>query len=225
MDAKEVYKLHMGNVNYRFFGSGIAHYSKFLGIKVEEVIRERMHKKERVSILDIGTGNGLFLKEIEERFKKVDAYGITLKMDGKPKSKKIIISNCGECIPFKEGCFDFVFSVMTAVYIPDITNLLLETRRVISNDGTAYIHLGGICDSRVKIQSGSNSEYVNIDLFLSMCNIGCIRTSQRIVSTVYRQDITICIYKNTMIPELRHLESKFEGYDWSNYFIPTGRYL
>ncbi|GEM_PF-4468795 len=215
MNLREVYAFHASVGEYKFFGSGIGMYEKRLGREIMPILEE-VEKKNGV-VLDIGTGNGDFLKEIKEKFPNIGVVGITLARPYDPKVNTIIIANAAENWPLKDNSVDLIFSVFSFCYFGDITKALLEARRVLKEDGEAYIHLGGAEDFRI---DGKNL----LGFFGSINCIGYNTLLEHIVAGWYRLDVAIKIDKKTLIPILEHIKSEIIGPAQINYLKSTGEF-
>jgi len=215
MKLREVHEFHASINGYKFFGSSIEAYEKRLGQRIMPILEDV--EKNRGVVLDVGTGDGEFLKEVKERFPNIGVIGITLKRPHDPKVNAIIIANSAEEWPLKENSIDKIFSVFSFCYFGDITKALLEARRVLKEDGEAHIHLGGVDDFIIDGESCLN--------FFK--KTGCIpytAVMEKIVSTWYRVDIAIRIYKKTPVPVLEHVNSEIVGNVQINYLKSTGEF-
>lgn len=215
MNIGEVHAFHASVKGYKFFGSGIEVYERRLRERILPILEE-INKRNGV-IFDVGTGNGDFLKEVKERFPNIVVLGSTLARPNNPAVDGIIIANSAKDWPIKDNSIDRVFSVFSFCYFGDITKALIETRRVLKEDGKAHIHLGGIEDI---IIDGENS----LRFFENTRCIPYTTVLERIVSSWYRVDVVITIDKTTPIPILQHIKSDIIGHTQVNYLKSTGEF-
>ena len=107
-------------------------------------------------ILDIGCGEGYFLRRISSNYKKL--YG----MDILPSLLKVaeertrsscysesdkfnwIEGSADKPLPFPDGFFDTIVSISTIHFVYDIFGLVREIRRVLRDKGCAVIEVGNI---------------------------------------------------------------------------------
>lgn len=105
--------------------------------------------KESTSLLDIGCGDGWFLKQISRIQPSLDLYGIDVSMFqlGKAANQPFRLAQCNleEGLPFEEQKFDFVYAaeIIEHVYSPDF--LLSEVNRVLRNEGYLLVTTPNLC--------------------------------------------------------------------------------
>ena len=130
-----------------------------LGIKVGENMNKgnRLMNLETISqlglndndnVLEIGMGNGFFVKDILAAGKNVKYSGCdfsetmvkeALVLNGSFASNaQFILSNADE-LPFKDGSFDKVFTVNTIYFWENAQRTLAEIRRVLKGDGILIV--------------------------------------------------------------------------------------
>jgi ubiquinone/menaquinone biosynthesis C-methylase UbiE len=108
--------------------------------------------KQRLSVLDVGCGSGVIMKEILERGHSVTGMDITQAMLEQakstvgqylPDSANCILGDV-ENIPAKDGSFDAVLSVGVLQYLHDDHRGVSEISRVVKDGGLVIITLPNI---------------------------------------------------------------------------------
>ena len=94
------------------------------------------------SILDLGCGTGMFLKELAERGELVIGVDSSMKMLSvarKRARKAVPICADADHLPFKDGSFDVVVSVTLLQNVPAPVTTMREIARVMKSGGVAIV--------------------------------------------------------------------------------------
>jgi ubiquinone/menaquinone biosynthesis C-methylase UbiE len=99
-------------------------------------------KKKYDSLLEAGTGSGIFLPELSKHCEKLYACDIHQNFDNiaalckKSAIKDFHLSSQSiEHTSFPEEFFDVVVAVSVLEFVPDIEKALIEIKRILKNDG------------------------------------------------------------------------------------------
>jgi SAM-dependent methyltransferase len=136
-------------------------------------IAEQFSKKERFDALDLGTGNGRFLKSLKDRFNNVDVLGVTAAdfRDTRyasnafriPDEEYVVgnIENLNQLPSLQDRKFDFITSHVTFRHLSDPVGVICQAYEFLKPNGLMILDeftLNGI----------SGEEYVN-----AFKNAGC----------------------------------------------------
>jgi ubiquinone/menaquinone biosynthesis C-methylase UbiE len=99
-------------------------------------------------VLDIGCGQGHFLKILNEAYPKLTGMGIDISLCDLKKAKN---RNTGDScdyilcdathLPFKNTCFDRTIATAILEHVDDERNVLMEMSRVLDDDGIAVVDI------------------------------------------------------------------------------------
>lgn len=97
------------------------------------------------TVLDIGIGTGRVTQELARRLNTV-IYGCDIAWGMVAFSKAYTHGLCisqadAECLPYRSGVFDTVFSNIAYQWVKDIRKAFLEVRRVLQNKGRFYFSI------------------------------------------------------------------------------------
>jgi ubiquinone/menaquinone biosynthesis C-methylase UbiE len=121
-------------------------FAKRFFIKRLEIVLSKLQDKKYDSLLDIGCGSGIFLKELANRCNNLNAIDTHRKMNlvKDMTLKENIEANHVEAsvmdLPYASETFDCIISVSVLEHIKELDRALKEIRRVAKND--AVIVLG-----------------------------------------------------------------------------------
>ncbi|GAF77371.1 unnamed protein product [marine sediment metagenome] len=121
-------------------------FAKRFFIKRLELVLSKLQDKKYDSLLDIGCGSGIFLKELANRCNNLNAIDTHRKMNlvKDMTFKENIEANLVEAsvmdLPYASETFDCIISVSVLEHIKELDRALNEIRRVAKND--AVIVLG-----------------------------------------------------------------------------------
>lgn len=109
-------------------------------MKVETV---RRHLRPEDRVLDVGCGNGLYMRTLAGSCREVTGIDITQSWleAAQAAFARHGSRNCALCkasgmaLPFAEGSFDLVYSFSTLVLVPDIEAVMAEMVRVLKPGG------------------------------------------------------------------------------------------
>ena len=128
----------MANLNPTIHSSGFAVNAgrRNKAMKIVEILREKTERQERLSLLDIGTGNGEIAKYLSEFYNvvSVDVIDQRVVQEG---FKFIQVE--GEELPFADQSFDVVISNHVIEHVENADFHLSEIKRVLKEDGLAYL--------------------------------------------------------------------------------------
>jgi 2-polyprenyl-3-methyl-5-hydroxy-6-metoxy-1,4-benzoquinol methylase len=128
----------MADLNQTIHSSGFAVNAgrRNKAMKIVEILRENTERTERLSLLDIGTGNGEIAKYLSEFFNvvSVDVVDQRVVQDG---FKFVQVE--GEDLPFADQSFDVVVSNHVIEHMANADKHLSETGRVLKDGGIAYL--------------------------------------------------------------------------------------
>lgn len=128
----------MADLNHSIHSSGFAVNAgrRNKAMKIVEILRENTESRERLSLLDIGTGNGEIAKYLSEYYNvvSVDVVDQRVVQDG---FKFVQVD--GEELPFSDQSFDVVVSNHVIEHMANADKHLSETARVLKNDGIIYL--------------------------------------------------------------------------------------
>ncbi len=125
---------------------------------ITKQVRELLKKRERIKILEIGTGFGRALLELKKIFgEKIEVVGTNYesKWNQKLAQEYALDQNFlkkdlpkiytkiegGKRLPFKNNSFDFIFCQATMQYISDRALFIEEVNRILTKEGIAVLEL------------------------------------------------------------------------------------
>lgn len=128
----------MADLNHMIHSSGFAVNAgrRKKAMKIVEILRAKTERQERLSLLDIGTGNGEIAKYFSELFNvvSVDVVDQRVIQDG---FKFVQVD--GEDLPFADQSFDVVVSNHVIEHMANADKHLSEMGRVLKDGGIAYL--------------------------------------------------------------------------------------
>ena len=136
-----------------------------LGLKASE-IAEEFAGKESFDVLDLGTGNGLFLKGMKDRFKNVSVLGISAADcrsrngidEAKVPNEEYIVANLenlNQISALKDRKFDFIVSSMTFMHLCDPIGTICQVYERLKPNGIFVI-------DRFKLNGINGQDYIKI---------------------------------------------------------------
>jgi len=120
-------------------------FAKIFFIKRLELVLSRLQDKKYDSLLDIGCGSGIFLKELANRCNSLNAIDTHRKMHLVKDMilKENIEANLLEAsitdLPYASETFDCIISVSVLEHIKELDRALNEIRRVAKNGATIVL--------------------------------------------------------------------------------------
>ncbi|MDD5700395.1 MAG: class I SAM-dependent methyltransferase [Candidatus Nanoarchaeia archaeon] len=146
-------------------------------------IKNKLKKQKKVKLLEVGTGKGILLLQLAEKFpKNLELHGLNLnKYHGLKKREDFVINakekgisapsksnlpyiHFGDAtnLNFKNGNFDIIISQVTFIHIKNKAQALTEVYRTLKTGGLAIISLGSYSISR-KIGHAMPAFYKNLN--------------------------------------------------------------
>lgn len=107
------------------------------------LLLEEIRVEPHGSVLDVGCGNGRFLKQLSERC-AIDGYGVDIAEKMVENARKncpgmtFEVSGC-ECTPFPDVKFDIVTVCVALHHFPNLGAFAKEMNRVLKSGGRVYI--------------------------------------------------------------------------------------
>lgn len=103
----------------------------------------RVHRPgQRLSVLEIGTADGILLNFLNGRLNLDRAIGIepSLECLNLARYKDVKLAGAiGEALPFKGGCFDVIVAASVIDHLNDVDKFLAEAHRVLKHKGILVI--------------------------------------------------------------------------------------
>jgi len=114
----------------------VGYHDKFLNPWIKELLKNK--KAEEISVGEIGSGIGYFLRWIRDKFKIKDITGSELTTTYRRYAKHAFDINVSKDFDFKKK-YDLVCIYHTLEHIPDPKELLLKLKPTIKAGGSLYI--------------------------------------------------------------------------------------
>lgn len=134
--------------------------------EIVESVKRKMHNFSAYNIADIGSAEGLYLREINNK------KGISLCLDlSYPKLKRALhrISECEktffvtadvEYLPIKRGLFNGVICSEVLEHVPNPEKAIKEIGDIIKKDGTLFLSIPTGKDRFIPIEISDESDYM-----------------------------------------------------------------
>ncbi len=111
--------------------------------RTKQLILSIIRSLPRGRLLDVGCGDGIFLKELENDF---DCIGLEISETRIKRAKKItkkskIIQGDAESLPFKNNSFDYVLFTEIIEHLPNYKKALKEVKRVLKSSGKVILSI------------------------------------------------------------------------------------
>ena len=95
---------------------------------------------DKAKVLDIGTGPGIFTRDIAERFFQAHVVGFDIaegmvRRAGEDNGRLDFLQADAQAIPFKDNIFDCAMSNLVYQWVPDLETAFREVHRVLKVDG------------------------------------------------------------------------------------------
>lgn len=108
--------------------------------RFEEILNcIKKQNMQDITILDIGSADGIVLDLLDKELNFKKAVGIDISVPKIEHSKIKLIEGSAEKLPFKSNQFDVVLSSSVIQYIKDKTKMISESERVLKEDGIIII--------------------------------------------------------------------------------------
>lgn len=105
-------------------------------------VSELLPSQKPLRILEIGCGDGLFLKENEDHWYSISGVDVVPSLIKRAKEKKYSVPAEFECadygeekIPMKKGTVDLVICIATLQYVQNLEHIFSEVHRVLVTNG------------------------------------------------------------------------------------------
>ncbi len=155
----------LGFYMYKDRDRGLNSYQiEALGVNISDLVQAKATQLRRVvRILDIGCGKGQMLEGLKEQYRdKVQVWGLDLHDYEDRSGIPFVQGSIENGIPEEkfEGKFDLIFSSFAFMYIRNKIQSLLNTAKLLQDQGEAYIHLHSFLislDEEPKIQKDYNA--------------------------------------------------------------------
>jgi SAM-dependent methyltransferase len=137
MNIDENYLLNL--YKERFYLSAEKKYNQFLADYLSIYFPQLQVGSK---ILEIGFGNGMFLKELENRGFKTYGMDISTQLVsvvGKFIKAELKVGDINEILPYEDGFFDAVVLFAVLEYAEDYNRSIKEIQRVLKNNGIIFI--------------------------------------------------------------------------------------
>ena len=105
------------------------------------VILERLKALPRADVVEIGIGDGSFLRKVQDlgyNCMGVDFLDENLKIARK-KGLKVLNADLNRKLPFKNESFEYVIALEVLEHVFKLENALSEIARILKKDGRAFI--------------------------------------------------------------------------------------
>lgn len=119
---------------------------------VLESIDNEISQNDKVKVLDVGLGTGIYVSELLNR--GMDVYGIDISSEMVKKAlftvasynrrNLKIITGDAEFLPFKDNYFDLILAIGLVEYLPSEINALKEFNRILKPNGSLIFTLPNI---------------------------------------------------------------------------------
>jgi SAM-dependent methyltransferase len=121
-------------VSYTGFATNVSR--RYKALKIIDILGEHKEGEARLSLLDIGTGNGEIARYLADYYDvvSVDVIDQRTVHDGFR-----FVQLCGEELPFVDKSFDVIVSNHVIEHVRNADQHLSEIKRVLKDDGLAYL--------------------------------------------------------------------------------------
>lgn len=100
-------------------------------------------------VLDLGCGNGLFLKNLQGRFPRLDINGMDFSQEevkiAKSRGLNVRQGDLSKKLPYKDGKFDIVYGAEIIEHLFDPDFLLSEANRILKDGGYLILTTPNLC--------------------------------------------------------------------------------
>ena len=108
-------------------------YDKNINLYCQKRFFAIVKKFSKGRVLEVGCGTGL----MQNKLKGVVGMDITLSM--LEKNKNNVVCADAHSIPFKDGVFDFVYSIDVTEHVKNPSKMVEECKRVLKKNGTLVL--------------------------------------------------------------------------------------
>ena len=170
----------------RSFNKAAAHYDKHAIVQNE--IGHRLIERLKVldlsphSVLDVGSGTGIFTQALQRFFPSSTVIGMDLSLSMIQQARKRLAHSsltphyaCGnmQSLPFQNQCFDLIFSNFTLQWATDLPLLFKDFKRILSPKGVLlFTTLGPDTLQELRESLATFDHYEHIRPFYDMHDIG-----------------------------------------------------
>lgn len=110
---------------------------------VESVINHRLKTQSQVNVLEIGSGLGVALSQLADRFPQVAFYGVNIKYHQGQIERpniKYLYGDAGNRVDLEDGTIDFAFSQVSLQQIPNKLGCIKEVFRTLKKEGQFWYY-------------------------------------------------------------------------------------
>lgn len=120
---------------------------------------QKLPKDKPVNVLDIGSGQGVALKDLKKQhYPNWELHGIDIS-PGKEGGTENVVKGEVSFLPYKSNTFDLVYSAFAYSYFPDKIRAILEALRVTKSGGVILLNgLPGKAYEKIEAPGGTKEE-------------------------------------------------------------------
>lgn len=135
------------------------------------------------TLVDLGCGTGYFTKQLQQRFRQADVFGIDL-AEGMLKQSKALNEACywlagdAEQLPLVDNSVDLIFSNLAVQWCHDFSKVLEEAHRVLKPQGVFVFT--SLCEGTLAelVQSWRTvDDYIHVNNFLGFADYQALLTA------------------------------------------------
>ncbi len=178
---------------------------------IQNIVGERLSERldlviiEPEIIIDIGSGTGNFVRELQQRYKKKKVIGIDIadKMSAfankqrKWLSKERYICADAEALPFTDNSVDLVFSNLMIQWLPNPDQFFEDVQRVLKPGGLLmFTSFGPDTLKEIRQSWGQVDDKIHVNRFIDMHDIGDSLTSSGFAGIVMDTETITMTYES-----------------------------
>jgi malonyl-CoA O-methyltransferase len=167
-------------------------------------------------ILDLGAGTGFFSDALQQRYPDagVLAFDLALNMlrhtrgRGLDNDRLQCVCGDGECLPFADDSFDFIFSNLMLQWCLDLEPVFTELRRVLAPGGLLmFTTFGPDTLQELRASWSAADGYTHVNVFPDMHDVGDALLGTRWAEPVMDTErITVTYHElHTLMQDLKHI--------------------
>lgn len=167
-------------------------------------------------ILDLGAGTGFFTAALMQRYPDAGVMALDLAMNmlrrtrqrGSAAAQLHCICADGECLPFADGSFDFIFSNLMLQWCMDLEPVFSELRRVLSPGGLLmFTTFGPDTLQELRASWSAVDGFTHVNAFPDMHDVGDALLGTRWAEPVMDTERITVTYRElrTLMDDLKHI--------------------